>query len=89
MEEKLCKKCGHLKPTTEFHVNDKINGYLNSKCKPCVRVHSKKNYYENKEYFQEYVRQEKYKQYQKGYYIENKVEILDYHKKHYYETKQN
>ena len=46
MEEKLCKKCGHLKPTTEFYFTNKVKGYLKSYCIPCDSKRQAKYYVE-------------------------------------------
>jgi hypothetical protein len=46
--EKLCRKCGEVKPITEFHKN-KSKPRGNSQCKTCVSEQFKKKYRENPE----------------------------------------
>jgi hypothetical protein len=37
-ETKRCRRCGHIKPTTEFHNNAAASDGLQSRCKECSKL---------------------------------------------------
>jgi len=52
--EKICFKCGKLKPLTDFYKHEKMSdGHVN-KCKECNKKDVKKNYRENIDHYTEY-----------------------------------
>ena len=44
MDEKVCRKCGELKPITEYY-NNKSRSSI---CKLCIKIEDKKKYWEEK-----------------------------------------
>jgi hypothetical protein len=48
-DTKVCSACQEEKPVSEFGFKDKQNGKLQSRCKPCQSVCSKKHYLSNKD----------------------------------------
>lgn len=52
--EKVCSKCGMLKPLSEFYKAPRMAGGYSNKCKFCMRQDVKKHYRQNEEYYREY-----------------------------------
>ena len=98
MNEKVCKKCGHMFPLSMFHKNKNTkDGHINT-CKECVKKYSKKYndehrddinkrqnqyYYEHKE--EELLRR---KEYQKTHKEQIAIRKKIYRKEHIEEIKQ-
>ena len=45
---KTCKKCGEIKPHTEYY--QKKNGVFQARCKPCYKLQNKENAIKNQTY---------------------------------------
>ena len=54
---KECSECHETKPVSKYHKESKHSDGLRSKCKDCIRVHSKRYYQENEEARSEYNKQ--------------------------------
>jgi len=79
---KKCKKCGEVKPITEFR---KRGNYYINECKICEKEYNKEYYNNNKESKKEYQKEynqnnkESKKEYNKEYYNNNKESKKEYY----------
>ena len=56
MNKRYCPDCKKEKKNSEFSIRDKKRKYLNSRCKDCMVVRSKKWIRKNREKFNNYQR---------------------------------
>lgn len=92
VKSKKCKKCGEIKPLTEFHKKKDAKDGLKYICKSCSKEKRRKRYEKNREYEKERNRKyhqkhrEHYKEYYKRYRKENKEYFKEYRRKYYQEN---
>jgi hypothetical protein len=54
MAEKICFKCNHSKPTSEFYANSRMGDGLFGKCKECTKADVKNNRELKADYYREF-----------------------------------
>jgi ribosomal protein S27AE len=70
-KQKVCIKCGLVKPLTEFYAHKHMaDGYLN-KCKMCFKVDVRINYRKNRDHYQEYEKSRRLSAKRKARAVEN------------------
>lgn len=86
--EKVCAKCGELKPSSQFYKNKKSKTRLSSWCKECHENHRIQNIDRYKAMNKEYAKKNRDKiiAYQKEYRVKNKELIREKAQKRYFDN---